>query len=170
MSATGSFRNVLSERDHEDAWKEVLTCDTPGQFWNTPGTGTHGLGLCRFARSIERRVLARLDDEAPLGAGELAAARETIRRLNRRCQSAEQGLAQKIDEMQRAGRSMGRAFANSAATMYREQLADANAKLQAVAADAARLLDHMNTVPDIANAAVPFIERVAALKLEVQDA
>lgn len=77
---------------------------------------------------------------------------------------------ERADEMQRAGRSMGRAFANSAATMYREQLADANAKLQAVAADAARLLDHMNTVPDIANAAVPFIERVAALKLEVQDA
>lgn len=101
---------------------------------------------------------------------ELAAARETVRRLNRRCQSAERGLAEKVDELQRAGPSLGRALANAAATMYREQLADANAKLHALAADAAQLLQDMNTVPDIANAAVPFIERVAAIKPEERDA
>lgn len=55
---------------------------------------------------------------------ELAQARETIRTLNRRCQSAEAGLAVKLDEMQRAGVSFGRGLANHAASMYLAQRDD----------------------------------------------
>jgi hypothetical protein len=58
---------------------------------------------------------------------ELEMARETIRRLNRRCQSAEAGLAEKVNA--NAGRSLGRAFANAAATMYEAQLEEARASL-----------------------------------------
>jgi len=66
-----------------------------------------------------RRALARVE-------AELAALRETNQKLNRRCQSAEQGLAAKLDA---GGPSFGRALANAAATMYREQLAERDAEL-----------------------------------------
>jgi len=56
---------------------------------------------------------------------ELAALRETNQKLNRRCQSAEAGLSAKLT----SGPSFGRALANSAATMYHEQLAERDAEL-----------------------------------------
>ncbi len=58
---------------------------------------------------------------------ELTAARDTIRRLNRRCQDYEAALAEKLNA--NAGRSFGRALANGAATMYRAQLEEIRAAL-----------------------------------------
>ena len=58
---------------------------------------------------------------------ELERAHATIRRLNRRVQSAESGLAEKINA--NAGRTLGRAFANAAATMYASQLEDLRSML-----------------------------------------
>lgn len=55
---------------------------------------------------------------------ELDQARETIKRLNRRCQSAESGLAARIEP---GDRTLGRVFANAAAVMYRERLEDVRA-------------------------------------------
>jgi hypothetical protein len=60
----------------------------------------------------------------------LTRAHATIRRLNRRVQSAEAGLAEKVNA--NAGRSFGRALANSAATMYGAQLEDAKALIQSL--------------------------------------
>ena len=57
----------------------------------------------------------------------LVTARETNTRLNRRCQAAESGLAAKLAL---GGPSFGRALANSAAVMYREQLGEAQATIQ----------------------------------------
>jgi len=56
---------------------------------------------------------------------ELAALRETNQKLNRRCQSAEAGLAAKLT----SGPSFGRALANAAATIYHEQLAESLSEL-----------------------------------------
>lgn len=72
---------------------------------------------------------------------ELAEARETIRRLNRRCQSAERGLAEKLEEARRAGPSLGRALANSSATMHRAQNAELTARLRHLEEENARLKD-----------------------------
>lgn len=62
---------------------------------------------------------------------ELDRAHATIRRLNRRVQSAESGLAEKINA--NAGPSLGRAFANAAATMYAAQLEDLRGMLPTAA-------------------------------------
>lgn len=78
---------------------------------------------------------------------ELTLARETIRRLNRRVQSAESGLAEKINE--NAGRSLGRAFANAAATMYAAQLVDANETIGRQCVEIARLRETALTGDDI---------------------
>jgi CRISPR/Cas system CMR subunit Cmr4 (Cas7 group RAMP superfamily) len=59
---------------------------------------------------------------------ELAAARETIKRLNRRSQIAEAGLLAKM-ETKPEERTFGRIFANSAAYMYREQNEELRASL-----------------------------------------
>lgn len=64
----------------------------------------------------------------------LIAMRETNARLNRRCQSAESGLAEKLEK--RSGFSLGRALANSAAHMYFEQTVDLGDQLKVVKAAA----------------------------------
>lgn len=84
--------------------------------------------------------------------------RETVKRLNRRCQSAESGLAQKIDEMRRAGWSFGRAFANSAATMYSEQIEELKASRVADPELVARL-----------HRALDFHPKALAVSIEVAD-
>ena len=60
---------------------------------------------------------------------DLAAARDKIRELNRRCQSAEAGLAEKVNAT--AGHSLGRALSNAAGVMYREQYRDLLATVRA---------------------------------------
>lgn len=57
---------------------------------------------------------------------ELAQSRETIKRLNRRVQIAESGLAEKIKA---SGRSLGRALANAAADMFMHERDEARAEL-----------------------------------------
>ena len=74
-----------------------------------------------------RAFVARSNRLAAVEA-ELAALRETNQKLNRRCQSAEAGLAAKLT----SGPSFGRALANAAATMYHAQLAERNAELVAL--------------------------------------
>jgi predicted hydrocarbon binding protein len=69
-------------------------------------------------------VASELEAPSPT---ELERAHATIRRLNRRVQSAESGLAEKINA--NAGRTLGRAFANAAATMYLSQLDDLRSML-----------------------------------------
>jgi hypothetical protein len=58
---------------------------------------------------------------------ELAQSRETVKRLNRRVQVAEAGVAEKVKES--SGRNLGRALANAAAEMYRHERDEARAKL-----------------------------------------
>ena len=82
----------------------------------------------RVALTLERRRAGSFDitNEALAAVeAELVALRETNMKLHRRCQSAEAGLSAKLT----SGPSFGRALANSAATMYHEQLAERNAEL-----------------------------------------
>lgn len=87
--------------------------------WAT-GTITGDL-LHTLAGHVDR--LTRERDSAREAVRELTRerdeARETIRALNRRCQSAESGLAHALDAA--GDRTFGRALANCAASMYREQ-------------------------------------------------
>ena len=78
-----------------------------------------------FPLTPERNHRADTDTALSRVEAELAALRETNMKLNRRCQSAEKGLAAKLT----SGPSFGRALANSAATMYHAQLAERNAEL-----------------------------------------
>jgi len=73
-------------------------------------------------------------------APDLAAARDKIRELNRRCQSAEAGLAEKVNA--HAGPSLGRSLANAAGVMYREQYRELLAAVRAYLA-ARSTLDQM---------------------------
>jgi hypothetical protein len=57
-------------------------------------------------------------------------ARRTNAKLNRRCQSAESGLAEHIEKAERAGGSFGRTLANAAAVLYRNSLAAAEAQVR----------------------------------------
>ena len=79
---------------------------------------------------------------------QLRRCRETNKSLNRRLQSAESGLAAKIEEMQRAGISFGRSFANAAATMYEGKFREAEAELARVTAENARLRDALERIAD----------------------
>lgn len=47
--------------------------------------------------------------------------RETITRLNRRCQEAESAARVKVEEVRKAGPSLGRALAGWAASDYRQK-------------------------------------------------
>ena len=66
---------------------------------------------------------------------DLAAARETIRRLNRRCQEYERGLTEKLEVAARSGGSLGRGLANAAASMYLARAERAEAALRRIADD-----------------------------------
>lgn len=71
--------------------------------------------------------------------------KDTVRRLNRRCQEYESALTKKIAE--HPGRSFGRSLANAAATMYRVQLEAARDEIErfrGIAEDANRGMRVMN--------------------------
>ena len=74
---------------------------------------------------------------------ELATARETISRLNRRCQSAESGLRDTIEVARRAGPSFGRTLANAAATMYERERQELATVLRGQRALLVRLRDRL---------------------------
>lgn len=95
--------------------------------------------ISRLRGEIERLTVER--DEA----------RETIRSLNRRCQTAE-GLVERAGLVEKRpqgahGRSMGRALANYAAEQYRRELVEARA-------DNARLREALGVIAGIEGEAV----------------
>jgi hypothetical protein len=73
-----------------------------------------------------------MEARAEKAEAELAESRETIKRLNRRVQIAEAGVAEKVKE--HAGGSLGRALANAAADMYMRERDEAQAELAALKA------------------------------------
>lgn len=77
--------------------------------------------------------LAAVERDAPAGDCAqlrmlLDRARQKNAELNRRCQSAEAGLNAKV--LDAGPGNFGRMFANSAASMYRHQLAEAKAEIE----------------------------------------
>lgn len=103
-------------------------------------------------------------------AEELAEARETIKRLNRRCSQYEQGLASKVDEAKTAGPSFGRSLANAAATMYEAERDAARAERD----EARKALSKLVATYTFGYAGGPMPEHVAAsiiggIPLEVRD-
>lgn len=96
---------LLAERD---ALLDEFACPEHGRC--VPGT---------------RKRFNELREENTRLREQLDAARETNTRLQRRCQSAEAGLTAKLG----GGSMLGRALANSAATMYRDQLQEAQAEI-----------------------------------------
>lgn len=95
--------------------------------------------LLRLAREVKRRegvetnhlgMIARADCKCRDLEAELATARETIKRLNRRVQVAEAGVAEKVKES--SGRNLGRALANAAFEMMKGELDKAQAELEAL--------------------------------------
>ncbi|HET9819598.1 MAG TPA: hypothetical protein VFP92_10575 [Rhodanobacteraceae bacterium] len=83
-----------------------------------------------------RHIIETLDVEghrrADRSEAELAAARETIKRLNRRVQVAEAGIAEKVKAS--APGSLGRALANAAADKYMRERDMAQTELAALKA------------------------------------
>ena len=75
-----------------------------------------------------------LRERAERAEAELAESRETIKRLNRRVQVAEAGVAEKVKVS--APGSFGRALANAAADMYMRERDEAQAELAALKARA----------------------------------
>jgi prefoldin subunit 5 len=61
--------------------------------------------------------------------GEIARLRETVSRLNRRCQEAESAARTKVEEVLKAGPSLGRALSAWAAGDYKRQLDDTKLQL-----------------------------------------
>ncbi len=86
----------------------------------------------------------RLREENERMRAELIAARETIVRLNRRCQSAESGLAAKLE----SGPCFGRALANSAAVMWHERHDEAQKRIAELEAKIAELAAGHKTYPE----------------------
>lgn len=89
-------------------------------------------------------ALQKEADDAKVQISEL---RESVSRLNRRCQDAESAARTRLEEVQRAGPSLGRALAGWAAGDYKRQLEDANRRtedlrLQLQAAESNRLKDN----------------------------
>jgi hypothetical protein len=89
------------------------------------------------ARTAANQNYYQVVEERDQARAERDEAREAITRMHRRAQSAEAGLAARLEK---GDATIGRAAANSAATMYREQLAEAKAERDAAVAERDRLL------------------------------
>jgi hypothetical protein len=89
--------------------------------------------LLRLADENARLLAANRDamDHFEQMQAELAESRETIKRLNRRVQVAEAGVAEKVKA---SGGSLGRALANAAADRYMRERDEAQAELAALKA------------------------------------
>lgn len=88
-------------------------------------------------------ALRAVEERAEKAERDLAAARETNARLQRRCHSAESGLAAKLE----SGPSFGRALANSAATLYRERARAAEEREKRLREAVAELMRVVNESP-----------------------
>jgi hypothetical protein len=62
----------------------------------------------------------------------VAKLRETITRLNRRCQEAESAACVKVEEVQKAGPSLGRALAGWSAGNYRRKYDEAQKEIEEI--------------------------------------
>jgi hypothetical protein len=62
----------------------------------------------------------------------VAKLRETITRLNRRCQEAESAACVKVEEVRKAGPSLGRALAGWAAADYRRKYEEAQKEIESL--------------------------------------
>src|SRR5574337_2005371 len=91
----------------------------------------------QFQGSASMNEIVEWRERAERAEAELAASRETIKRLNRRVQIAEAGVAEKVKAS--AGRSLGCALANAAADAFIHERDEAMAELAALRADHAVL-------------------------------
>lgn len=96
-------------------------------LWNAAeGRATKAEAELAALRELHKAVC----ESAAMNTKELAESRETIKRLNRRVQVAEAGIAEKVKEA--SGRNLGRALANAAADMFRHERDEALAELAAL--------------------------------------
>lgn len=106
---------------------------TPSQEWTE--RDDRDVGLYAKLETVGSGKHRFVVDVAIAFAREILRQREKIRGLNRRCQSAESGLAAKPT----SGPNMGRALANAAATMYRKQLDEAKDEVARLRAENAEI-------------------------------
>lgn len=102
----------------------------------------------------EQHRVRLLRERAEAAEAELAAARETIQRLNRRAQQAEAVADENVEACRRAGVSLGRGLANYAATRATEQLAAAQQREQQTAERVSALTGALEAVEDVTRAAI----------------
>lgn len=107
-----------------DSFLKFLEDDCPGDDAHSGFGDSKPLlercGMCAAIYEAHEKAVAQ-------ATGEL---RETITRLNRRCQEAESAARVKVEEVQKAGPSLGRALAGWAAADYRRKYEEAQKEIE----------------------------------------